>query len=144
MNYWHTQMQPDDKLFDQTLINVIKTKKVIGLGETWNDKNGNPVSDPEVFKNQINIGDIVTVRETITPVELVKILSNAFIDKKADYNFDWFTLRRKIEVLAIFNESRDRKDLERSLKKYDNKHIQATGTLTLCQGANATNYFIKK
>ncbi|MFB9056706.1 McrB family protein [Mariniflexile ostreae] len=144
MNYWHTQMQPDDKLSVQTLIEVIKTKEAIGLGETWNDKNGNPVPDPGIFKNDIEIGDIVMVRDTITPVALVKILGDAYIDKTADYNFDWFTLRRKVELIAIFDESRDSNLLERSLKKYESKHIQAPGTLTLCQGNNATNYFIKQ
>ncbi|WP_298767356.1 AAA family ATPase [uncultured Polaribacter sp.] len=144
MNYWHTQMQPDDKLSVQTLIDVIKTKNVIGLGETWNDKNGKPVSDPDVFKNEIDIGDIVMVRETITPIALVKVLGKAFIDKTADYSFDWFTLRRNVEVLSFFEENRDRKTLNRSLKKYGNEHIQAPGTLTKCQGNNATNYFIKQ
>lgn len=144
MNYWHTQMQPDDKLSVLTLIDVIKTKKVIGLGESWNDKKGNLVSDPDWFKNDMQIGDIVMVRNTVTPLALVKILSNSFIDKTADYNFDWFTLRRKIELLAIYDESRDNKILELSLKKYGTKHIQAAGTLTFCQGSNATNYFIKQ
>jgi 5-methylcytosine-specific restriction protein B len=144
MNYWHMQMQPDDKLSIETLIEIIQSKKIIGLGETWNDKNGNPVSDPSVFKNEIKVGDVVMVRETITPVALVRIESNSFIEKKSNYNFDWFTLRREIELLAIFDESKDRKRLEESLKKYTSKHIQAPGTLTLCQGNNATNNFIKQ
>lgn len=144
MNYWHTQMQPDDKLPVQTLIDVIKTKNIIGLGETWNDKNGKPVPDPDWFKKDMQIGDVVMVRNTITPLALVKILSNSFIDKTADYNFDWFTLRRKVELLAIYDESRDKTILEQSLKKFNSKHIQAPGTLTLCQGNNATNYFIKQ
>ena len=68
------------------------------------------------------------IRETITPVALVKIESNSFIEKAANYNFDWFTLRREIELLSIFDESKDRKRLEESLKKYNSKHIQAPGS----------------
>ena len=84
MNYWHTQMQPDDKLPVHTLIDVVKTKNIIGLGETWNDKNGKPAPDPIWFKKDMQIGDVVMVRNTITPLALVKVLSNSFIDKTTD------------------------------------------------------------
>ena len=33
--------------------------------------------------------------------------------------------------------------LKKSLKKHDKNHIQAPGTLTSCNGKNATNDFIK-
>lgn len=144
MNYWHLQIQPENKLSPQTLIDIINTKKVIGLWNGWNDKNGDPVPDPDWFKNHMEIGDIVMVRNTITPIALVKIKDKAYIDNNVTTNFDWFPLRRKVEVLAIFDESRDKKILERSLKKYDTSYIQASGTLTLCQGDKATNYFIKQ
>ena len=92
MNYWHIQLHPDNKLSTDTLISILKTKQVIGLGDAWNDKNGNPVSDPDSFKNDMQIGDIVLVRNTITPVALVRIIGNSFIEKNITEDFDWFTL----------------------------------------------------
>jgi hypothetical protein len=144
MNYWHIQIQPDEKLSAQTIIDIINTKHIIGLWDGWNDKNGNPVPDPAIFKNDMKIGDVVMVRNTITPIALVKIKSKAYIDKNVTSDFDWFPLRRKVEVLSIFKDSKDKTILEQSLKKFNSKHIQAPGTLTLCQGNNATNYFIKQ
>jgi len=57
MNYWHLQLQPEDKISIETIKNVLKIKKVIGLGDYWEDKNGNPVSDPTFFKKDMKIGD---------------------------------------------------------------------------------------
>ncbi|PPK92780.1 dynein-related subfamily AAA family protein [Nonlabens xylanidelens] len=144
MNYWHIQMQPDDKLPKEVLLEVITTRNIIGLGEAWEDKNGEPVPDPTYFKRDMRIGDIVMVRETITPLALVEIVSDAFIEENADYNFDWFKLRRKVNVLDIYNNNSHKNLLETTLNKFDKNHIQAPGTLTLCQGKNATNIFIKK
>ena len=142
MNYWHIQLHPDNRLSIADLISILNTKKVIGLGEEWNDKNDNPVADPQYFKKDMRIGDIVMVRDTVTPVALVKIESDAFIENNIDEDFDWFKLRRKVSVLSFF-EGSDKNTLDEILKKYGKNHIQAPGTLTLCQGDNATNKFIK-
>ena len=39
-NYWHIQLHPDDKLDIDTIKSILTTKQVIGMGESWNDKNG--------------------------------------------------------------------------------------------------------
>jgi 5-methylcytosine-specific restriction protein B len=143
MNYWHIQLHPDIKLSTETLISILKTKKVIGLGEDWNDKNGKPVPDPTLFKNEMQTGDIVLVRNTIKPVALVQVEGNPFIEKTIKEDFDWFKLRRKIKIVEIFDGSHQQL-LDEVLKKYDSNHIQAPGTLTKCQGNNATNDFIRE
>jgi len=142
MNYWHMQLHPDDKLSTETLVSILKTKEVIGLGDAWNDKNGNPVSDPTLFKNEMQIGDVVMVRNTITPVALVRITGNAYIEENIVQDFDWFTLRRDVKILDYYGNS-EKESLDRILKKYNNNHIQAPGTLTKCLGAGSTNDFIK-
>ncbi len=73
------------------------------------------------------------------PVYFQKILS---YQAKIHEDFDWFKLRRKVSVLSFF-EGSDKNTLDEILKKYGKNHIQAPGTLTLCQGDNATNKFIK-
>jgi 5-methylcytosine-specific restriction protein B len=105
MNYWHIQLHPDNRLSIADLISILNTKKVIGLGEEWNDKNNNPVPDPQYFKKDMRIGDIVMVRDTVTPVALVKIESAAFIENNIDEDFDWFKLRRKVSILSFFEAS---------------------------------------
>ena len=141
MNYWHIQLHPDDRLSIEILKSILINLQEIGLGESWNDKNGNPVNDPELFKKQMKIDDIVMVRDTVTPVALVRIISDGFIEDEIDENYDWFPLRRKIEVLGFY-ESGDKELLDKILKKYNKSHIQASGTLTYCNGNNATNDFI--
>jgi 5-methylcytosine-specific restriction protein B len=142
MNYWHIQLHPDNRLSIETLISILKTKQVIGLGDSWNNKHDIPVNDPELFKNEMQIGDIIMVRDTITPVALVQIEGNAFIEKNIDKDFDWFTLRRNVKILEFYDGSQEEL-LKHLLKKYDKNYIQAPGTLTKCQGSNATNDFIR-
>ncbi|MCW2119398.1 McrB family protein [Flavobacterium sp. 7A] len=142
MNYWHLQMHPDDRLSVETIIAILNTKQVIGLGDVWKDKNGNLNTAPEVFKTEMQIGDIVMIRDTITPVALVQIEGKAFIEQNVVDDFDWFKLRRKIKTIAFYDTEGE--VLKKSfLTKYDKSYIQAPGTLTKCQGNNATNDFIK-
>jgi hypothetical protein len=142
MNYWHIQLHPDNRLSVATLISILKTKQVIGLGDSWNDKNGNPTNAPEIFKNEMQIGDIVMVRDTITPVALVQIEGKAFLEQNTDEDFDWFKLRRSVKILAFYDDYMA--DLMKNLlEKYNKNYIQAPGTLTKCQGNTATNDFIR-
>ena len=142
MNYWHMQLHPDDRLSIKTLTSILKTKGVIGLGDSWKDKNGNPNSAPEIFKTEMKIGDIVMIRDTITPVALVQIEGKAFLEKNTDEDFDWFNLRRNIKIIDFYDSHMA--DLKNQLlEKYDKSYIQAPGTLTKCQGTNATNDFIR-
>jgi len=142
MNYWHLQLQPDDKLSVETIKEVLKTKKAIGLGEYWEDKNGNPVSDPGYFKNDMKIGDIVMVRETITPIALVRVVGDYYVEENSNYEFDWFPLRRNIDIISFYDQNIHQNLLNNILEDYNTKHIQASKTLTFCENDNATNNFI--
>ncbi len=141
MNYWHIQLHPDERLDVDTLKSILTIKQVIGMGESWNDKTGKPVSDPKFFKDDMKIGDVVMVRDGSTPVALVKVTGNAYIEPNTDDEFDWFRLRRQIEILGFYEED-EKRLLSQTLKGYDKSHIQAPGTLTYCNGKNATNDFI--
>ncbi len=141
MNYWHIQLHPDERLSVDTLKSILMTKQVIGMGESWNDKTGKLVSDPQFFKDNMKIGDIVMVRDGSTPVALVKVTNNAYIEPNTDDDFDWFKLRRNVEILGFYGED-EKRLLKQTLKSYRKSHIQAPGTLTYCNGNNATNDFI--
>lgn len=140
-NYWHIQLHPDDKLDADTIKSILTTKQVIGMGNSWNDKNGNPANDPKQFREVMGIGDVVMVRDGSTPVALVQIIGDAYVEPSVDGNFDWFTLRRKIEVLGFFDRE-EKQLLDEILKKHRSERIQAQGTLTRCSGINATKDFI--
>ncbi len=142
MNYWHIQLHQGGNEIDiDTLKSILTKKNVIGMGKSWNDKTGKPVNDPKSFKDDMKIGDVVMVRNGSTPVALVKVTGNAYIEPNIDKDFDWFKLRRRVEILGFY-EAYEEKLLKKILKDYDKSHIQAPGTLTYCNGSNATNDFI--
>lgn len=143
MNYWHIQLHPDKRLSSTTIKQILTSKKVIGLGSYWEDRNGNEVADPDWFQNHMKPGDIVMVRDGSSPIALVEVNGSSYFEQNTIENFDWFDLRRPIEVLGIYEES-DREILNQILKNYGKNHIQAPGTLTFCSGDNATNEFIKQ
>lgn len=143
MNYWHIQLHPDSRLDVDTLKAILKKKQVIGMGEYWEDKKGNSVIDPKLFKNDMKIDDVVMVRDGSTPVALVKVKGDAYIEHNTDDEFDWFKLRRQIEILGFYEED-EKNLLYQILTAYGKSHIQAPGTLTCCNGSNATNNFIVK
>lgn len=141
LNYWHIQLHPDSRLDVDTLKTILMKKQVIGMGEYWEDKKGNPVVDPKLFKDDMKIDDVVMVRDGSTPVALVKVKGDAYIEHDTDDEFDWFKLRRKIEILGFYEED-EKNLLNQILTAYGKSHIQAPGTLTYCNGSNATNNFI--
>ncbi len=143
MNYWHIQLHPDSRLDVDTLKAILMKKQVIGMGEYWEDKKGNSVIDPKLFKNDMKIDDVVMVRDGSTPVALVKVKGDAYIEHNTDDEFDWFKLRRQIEILGFYEED-EKNLLYQILTAYGKSHIQAPGTLTCCNGSNATNNFIVK
>jgi len=141
INYWHIQLHPDERLDIETIKSILTEKQVIGMGDSWNDKNGNPVNDPKWFRNDMKLGDVVMVRDGSTPVALVKVIGNAYVEPNIDDDFDWFALRRRIELLGFYGEE-EKTLLNQILNDYGKNHIQAPGTLTYCNGSNATNDFI--
>ncbi|MFP5005063.1 AAA family ATPase [Acinetobacter pittii] len=91
----------------------------------------------------MKIDDVVMVRDGSTPVALVKVKGDAYIEHNTDDEFDWFKLRRQIEILGFYEED-EKNLLYQILTAYGKSHIQAPGTLTCCNGSNATNNFIVK
>ena len=144
MNFWHMQLYPGDRKneFDINKIrNIIVEKKVIGLGDYWEDRNGKPSKCPEYFKNKMCIGDIVLVRYTIYPIALVKVVSDYIEDDSLCNNgFDWFPLRRQIEIITIIND----KNRDKVYKLLGTKQLPAQGTLGLCVNNTDTKLFIEK
>ena len=117
MNYWHIQLHPDKRLSSTTIKQILTSKKVIGLGSYWEDRNGNEVADPDWFQNHMKPGDIVMVRDGSSPIALVEVNGSSYFEQNTIENFDWFDLRRPIEVLGIYEES-DREILNQILKNY--------------------------
>lgn len=105
------QLHPNDRdSFTRDVIKqVLEDKKVIGLGEAWDDKNGNPVDFPRQFSEDMQIGDIVLIRHTIHPIALVEVTTPAWSaeDDEIDENFDWFPLRRGIRILGLYTKKEE-------------------------------------
>ncbi len=145
MNYWHLQMHPSNsgKFNKETLVKILEEKAVIGMGESWTNKNGDEVTDPTYFKRDMNNGDVVLIRDGGSPIALVEVKGNWYIEDNIDEDFDWFKLRRPIKLLKVYSDN-DKGLLRKTLSQFGTNYIQSSGTLTLCSGSNATNHFIKK
>ncbi len=147
MTFWHIQLHKDlkSRFSLAQFREILQEKKVIGLGHPWRNKRGEFVPDSARFQNEMEIGDIVMVRDGKTPIALVKVISDAYEEVKPDAKLDWFPVRRRIEVLEFYVDRPELKDLlQRILLEGNRKHIQATGTLT--KGSDltkVTNRFIQ-
>ncbi|WP_312820507.1 McrB family protein [Kaistella carnis] len=142
MNYWHIQLH--DKRLDQFVVkDILEKQKVIGLGSSWPNVNGDNVPDPIYFERDMQIGDIVMVRDGKIPIALVEIIGKPFIVDITNYDFDWFDLRRDIQIVGYYEEA-DKTLLQKVLTDYGTNHIQAPGTLTLCSNDTGTKTFIKE
>lgn len=144
MNYWHLQMHPSNrgKFNKEKLIQILQEKKVIGMGEAWKNRNDEEVPDPTYFKRDMKENDVVLVRNGIKPVALVQVSGTWYIENNTDEDLDWFRLRRPIKLLKVFEDT-DEELMANVLYQYGKSQIQGPGTLTICDGNNATNQFIE-
>lgn len=127
MNYWHMQMHPGERKneFPPDLIKeIIKDKEIIGLGDAWQDKNGDDVHYPETFKSRLSIGDVVAIKQGTSPIALVKIIDDYYTADNIDVAYDWFPIRRRIKILDFYNS------------EYGFNIPQPRGTLTICNDHN--------
>ena len=145
MNYWHLQMHPSNsgKFRKETLVAILEEKGVIGMGESWENKNGELVSDPTYFKRDMQVDDVVLIRDGGSPTALVQVSGDWYIENNINEDFDWFGLRRPVKLLKIYGNE-DKGLLRKILNQFGTSQIQSSGTLTPCNGSNGTNHFIKK
>ena len=122
MNYWHMQLHAgDQKTFSiDTIIDILINKQIIGLGE-WEEHKG----QIDQFKNEMASGDIVVMRQGNTPIALVKVVGEHFIETNVDKDYDWFENRRPIQLLDIYQND------------YSFIIPQARGTLQRCSNLNS-------
>lgn len=122
MNYWHTQLHPDDRgTFNETRIReLLEQRAVIGLGQ-WDD--GEAVRNQ--FFDEMRVGDIVAVKNGSTPIALVRVVSEAYVENNVNEELDWFQNRRNIEVLDYYQNA------------YNFVFPDSRGTLKICRDLNA-------
>lgn len=121
MNYWHIQLHPDDNgtISRDVVIRILQEKSVIGIGE-WD----NGQSLVQQFENEMQIGDIVAVKDGSNPIALVRVTGNYWFERIVTDNFDWFPHRRNVEILDVY-------------ETYYNFTIpQPRGTLSICRNLN--------
>lgn len=121
MNYWHIQLHPDDRgTFDTEKIKkILSEKSVIGLGE-W-EKGEDKINQ---FKDKMEIGDIVAVKQGSTPIALVRVTGNAYFERIINDDFDWFPNRRRIDIIDFYDPT------------YNFTIPQPRGTLSICNDLN--------
>jgi hypothetical protein len=102
MNYWHIQLHPDDRetISSNVAVKILQDKSVIGVGD-WDA--GRALIDQ--FKNEMQVGDIVVVKDGSTPIALTKVKGDHWFEQTINEEFDWFPHRREVEVLEYFKPS---------------------------------------
>ena len=127
VNYWHMQIHPDDKTFaDEHVYSILEHKKIIGLGN-W--KKGESVIDS--FRNQINVNDIVAIKNGAHLIALVQVVGGWYEVSDDDSKITgWIKNRRPIRVLDW--------ELE------DKTIPQPQGTLNKCVSDVETTRIIKE
>ncbi|WP_069657768.1 AAA family ATPase [Arcticibacter eurypsychrophilus] len=100
MSVWHIQLHPNDKTWGPNKIKeVLEKTSYIGIGE-W--KEGE--AQIRQFKDELKIGNYVIVRSN-GPLALVRITGNAEFVKNPNWELDWFSNRRKVEVVEWFTDN---------------------------------------
>lgn len=121
MNYWHIQLHPDDNgtISRDVVIRILQEKSVIGIGE-WD----NGQSLVQQFENEMQIGDIVAVKDGSNPIALVRVTGNYWFERIVTDDFDWFPHRRNVEILDVYETD------------YNFTIPQPRGTLSICRNLN--------
>lgn len=121
MNYWHIQLHPDDNgtISRDVVIRILQEKSVIGIGE-WD----NGQSLVQQFENEMQIGDIVAVKDGSNPIALVRVTGNYWFERIVTDDFDWFPHRRNVEILDLYETD------------YNFTIPQPRGTLSICRNLN--------
>jgi len=94
-NFWHIQLNPGESLGRQKILEILEKTGLIGL--TLEEK------DPSWrnFKNKMQIGDIVLVRDGMIPIALVEVTGDWSHERFPNDSLDWFEDRRSVKILEI-------------------------------------------
>lgn len=122
MNFWHMQMhsgsRPDFKV--STILDILKTKKVIGFSESKDDS-----LVLKQFTQEMSLGDVVVIKKGKKPIALVLVSGKPYESAQVDADFDWFQHRRTIEILDTYQP------------EYKFSIPQTRGTLSKCVDLNS-------
>lgn len=126
MNFWHMQLLNNENrknIHTGFSEKVLKEKKVIGLAD-WEE--GEEVI--RQFNDEMEIGDIVAIKEGKEPVALVKVSSDSYEDNVPNAELDWFPIRRRIEIIDIYKDY------------YSFSIPTPRGTLSICRDKKSETY----
>ena len=136
MNFWHMQLHPSDSgavnRVDAT--RIIQQKGIIGLGRQWLNDRG----QPQKFKSDIQVGDIVLIRSD-GPLALVKVISDCY--ENLDNNV-WFDLARKVEILSL-DAHFYKKQFKEKFKSSWNDNLYLPTTIEIANNSKFINFWYK-
>lgn len=99
MNYWHIQLHPSDQetITTEVVKKILNENKIIGMGDSWENDRG----QPDKFKHEMQLGDIVMIRSG-GPLALVKVIGNCLHNSNSDI---WFSIKRDVKILSMEGKS---------------------------------------
>lgn len=101
MTYWHMQLHPNDVKFERE-VNILQQTNLIGLGD-WENNRG----QIKQFSQEMKVGDIVLVKRGRLALALVEVVGEVNYEKAPNAVLDWFSYRRKINILSIADDKAD-------------------------------------
>ena len=135
MTYWHIQLHPGDSSWKkEDILRIVTEYQYIGLGDKWENDKG----QPDLFRNNINIGDIVLVRHQ-GPLCLVEVIGNCETNLNPDPSLLWFNLKRKIRLLSS--------DVEKIRSEYKfawNEGLYLPSTLSIANNSPFIRFWFNK
>lgn len=139
MNFWHMQLHPDEPDWSrEDIFNLVRVHGVIGLGEHWEGDRG----QPNAFKNNANIGDIVIIRHQ-GPLCIVRITSDC-IKNEGENKIDvWFPIYRRVELLDC-NAFYVREEFQKLFKTGWSDGMYAPATFQNANNWNFANFWYSK
>lgn len=113
---------------------ILEQQGVIGLSSQWLNDRG----QPQKFKNDIQIGDVVLIRSD-GPLALVKVISDYY--ENLD-NSVWFDLARKVEILSL-DAHFYKKQFKEKFKSSWNDNLYLPTTIEIANNSEFINFWYK-
>ena len=98
--YWHMQIHPNNSSWGKEK-ELLESKQLIGLSKNINSENS-----LSLFREEMQIGDVVLIRRGSFPIALVLVIGDPEYENIKDNDrLDWFEWRRKIKILSLYNDN---------------------------------------
>ena len=123
--FWHMQLHPgsNSSFSQEDVLKILNRYGVVGMGEAWENDNG----QPKQFAEDMHEGDVIGIRENGF-VALVRVKGPCRKNKKQN-DLNWFDIVRPVEILSE-DGAEYKKKYEDETGKNAHKNLFLSATLS--------------